>query len=38
MFRVEKLIKRIDNKIYVKRKGYYSSFNSWISKKDKLID
>ena len=38
MFRVEKLTKRIDDKIYVKRKDYDSSFNSWISKKDKLID
>ena len=33
-FRVEKLIKRKDDKLYVKWKGYDSSFNSWIDKKD----
>ena len=32
-FRVEKLIKRKGNKLYVKWKGYDSSFNSWIDKK-----
>ena len=31
--RVEKVIKRKDNKLYVKRKGYNSSCNSWIEKK-----
>ena len=33
-FRVEKVIKRKDDKLYVKWKGYDSSFNSWIDKKD----
>ena len=33
-FRIEKVIKRKGNKIYVKWKGYNNSFNSWIDKKD----
>ena len=33
-FKVEKVIKRKDNKLYVKWNCYDSSFNSWISKKD----
>ena len=33
-FIVEKVIKRKDDKLYVKWKGYNSSFNSWINKKD----
>ena len=43
-FRVEKVIKkkddklyvikRKDDKLYVKWNGYYSSFNTWIDKKD----
>ena len=33
-FRLEKVIKREGNKLYVKWKGYDSSFNSWIDKKD----
>ena len=33
-FRVEKVIKRKSDKLYVKGKGYNSSFNSWIDKKD----
>ena len=32
-FRVEKVIKRKGDKLYVKWKGYDSSFNSWIDKK-----
>ena len=32
-FRIEKLIKKKDDKLYVKRKSYDSSFNSWIDKK-----
>ena len=32
-FRVEKAIKRKGDKLYVKWKGYDSSFNSWIDKK-----
>ena len=35
-YRIEKLIKRKDNKLYVKWKEYYDSFNSWINKKDIL--
>ena len=31
-FRIEKVIKRRGNKIYVKWKGYNNSFNSWIDK------
>ena len=33
-FIVEKVIKRKGDKLYVKWKGYDSSFNSWIDKKD----
>ena len=33
-FRIEKVIKREGNKLYVKRKEYNNSFNSWIDKKD----
>ena len=32
-FRIEKVIKKKGNKLYVKWKGYDSSFNSWIDKK-----
>ena len=31
-FRVEKVIKREGDKLYVKWKGYDNSFNSWIDK------
>ena len=31
--RVEKVIKKKSNKIYVKWKGYDNFFNSWIDKK-----
>ena len=31
-FRIEKVIKRKENKLYVKWKGYNNSFNSWIDK------
>ena len=31
-----KKIKRKDDEVYVKWKGYDSSFNSWINKKDKV--
>ena len=34
IFRIEKLLKRKGDKLYVKWKGYYNSFNSWINKKD----
>ena len=33
-FRIEKVIKRKDDKLYVKWKGYDNSFNSWIDEKD----
>ena len=33
-FRVEKVIKRKGNKLYVKWEGYDSSLNSWINKKN----
>ena len=33
-FRIEKVIKRKRNKLYVKWKGYNNSFNSWIDKKN----
>ena len=33
-FRVEKVIKRKGNKLYVKWKGYDSYFNGWIDKND----
>ena len=32
-FRIEKVIKKKGDKLYVKWKGY-NSFNSWIDKKD----
>ena len=32
-FRIEKVIKRKDDKMYVKWKGYDNSFNSWIDEK-----
>ena len=33
-FRIEKVIKRKRDKLYVKWKGYDNSFNSWINKND----
>ena len=33
-FRIEKVLKRKGDKLYVKWKGYGSRFNSWIDKKD----
>ena len=33
-FRIEKVIKKKGNKLYVKWKGYNSSLNSWIDKND----
>ena len=35
-FRIEKIVKRKGNKLYVKWKGHNNSFNSWIDKKDIL--
>ena len=34
MFRVEKVIRRKGDQLYVKWKGHNNSFNSWIYKKD----
>ena len=33
-FRIEKVIERKGDKLYVKWKDYDNSFNSWIDKKD----
>ena len=33
-FRIEKVLKRDGDKLYVKWKRYNNSFNSWINKKD----
>ena len=33
-FRIEKVLKRKGDKLYVKWKGYDDRFNSWIDKKD----
>ena len=33
-FKIEKVLKRKGDKLYVKWKGYNNSFNSWINKKD----
>ena len=33
-FRIEKVLKRKGDKLYVKWKGYNNSFNSWIDKKE----
>ena len=33
-FRIEKVLKRKGDKLYVKWKGYNNSFNSWADKKD----
>ena len=34
--RVEKVINRKDNQLYVNWKCYDNSFNSWIDKKDRI--
>ena len=33
-FRIEKIINRKSDKLYVKWKGYNNSFNSWVDQKD----
>ena len=35
-FRIEKILERTGDKLYVKWKGFDNSFNSWINKKDIL--
>ena len=37
-FKVEKVIKRKGDKLYVKCNGYNSSFNSWIDKKKHSVN
>ena len=37
-FRIEKLIKRNGDKLYVKWKGYNNSFNNWRDKKDERVN
>ena len=33
-FRIENVIEKKGDKLYVKWKGYDNSFNSWINKRD----
>ena len=33
-FRIEKVLQKKGDKLYVKWKGYNNSFNGWIEKKD----
>ena len=35
-FRIEKILTRKGDKLYVKLKGYDNSFNSWVNKKKTL--
>ena len=35
-FRIDKVIKRKGDKLYLKRKGYDNSFNSWINRLKKF--
>ena len=35
-FRIEKVIKKIGDKLYVKWKGCNNAFNSWMDKKDSI--
>ena len=35
-YKIEKIIQKKTNKLYVKWKGYNDSFNSWIYRKDTL--
>ena len=37
MFRIEKVIRKKGNKLYVKLKGYKNYFTSWIYNKDIVI-
>ena len=37
-FRIKKIIKRKDDKLFVKWRGYDNSFNIWIDKKDNVIE
>ena len=35
-FKIEKVIKKKGDKLYVKWRGYDNSFNSWIEKKENV--
>ena len=37
-FRIEKVLKKKGDKLYVKWKGYDNSFNSWVDKKDIVLN
>ena len=37
-FRIERVLKKKGDKLYVKWKGYVNSFNSWIDKKDTVLN
>ena len=37
-FRIEKVVKKKDNKLYLKWKGYNNSFNIWIDKERHSIN
>ena len=37
-FRIEKVIKRKNEEVYVKWKGYNNLFNGWIDKKDIMTE
>ena len=37
-FRIEKVLKRKGDKLYVKWKDYDNRFNSWIDKKDLIYE
>ena len=37
-FRIERVLKKKGDKLYVKWKGYVNSFNSWIDKKDIVLN
>ena len=36
-FKVEKVIKRKGDKLYLTWKGYHNSFNSWVDKKNYIV-
>ena len=36
-FRIKKALRRKGNKLYIKQKGYYNSFNSWIDMNDLIL-
>ena len=36
-FRIENILKRTGDKLYVQLKSYDNSFNSWINEKDIVI-